>query len=354
MDEEGKEYRPGQPGPAAPAAAPAPEENHAYHPGERVVHEEPPAPRRICGFWRRVVAFAADMALLTVLGWGLGALAFDLFASLGGWGRLVGYGIALLYFGILNSSVAGGQTVGKRLAHIRVVNHHDDSVAPVLACIRWLILGLPLLFGPAALPRDGVIAPGGPLLNVLVFGLGGAILYLYLFNGETRQSLHDLVVGTYVVRDTATAELEVGSTPKPHVLVAGAWVGLVFLLSPALPASLTQREQVPELAALEQRLEAMVPIQTARLKRLDTSEAGVWGSEIRADIRVAGPEKHERVAYEAASMIFEQYDAAADLDVVDVQVTYSYDIGIARGSRTSTWRRTAEGWAEAFARPDLR
>ena len=97
------------------------------------------------------------------------------------------------------------------------------------------------------MPQDGVLAPGGPLINALVFGLGGAILYLYLFNGVTRQSLHDLVAGTYVVRETAEAELEVDPVPRVHLVVAAAWIGLVFLVSPALPGVLTNREPPPEI-----------------------------------------------------------------------------------------------------------
>src|SRR5208283_1622002 len=52
----------------------------------------------ICGFWRRIVALVIDYIVLWLFGEVLGLFLFDFFAHLGGWGRLVGFGVALVYF----------------------------------------------------------------------------------------------------------------------------------------------------------------------------------------------------------------------------------------------------------------
>jgi len=51
----------------------------------------------------------------------IGATLFDQLSHLGGWGRLVGFCIAILYFGTLNSVVGKGQTLGKRILKIHVI-----------------------------------------------------------------------------------------------------------------------------------------------------------------------------------------------------------------------------------------
>ena len=75
----------------------------------RAADEHRPAPL-ICGFWRRLGAFAVDVVILGCAGIALGMAFFEYFASLGFRGRAVGFVIALLYFGIQNSSLAKGRT----------------------------------------------------------------------------------------------------------------------------------------------------------------------------------------------------------------------------------------------------
>jgi hypothetical protein len=83
----------------------------------------------------------------------------------------------------------------------------------------------------------------------ILFGFGDAIVYLYIFNRRTRQSLHDLIVGTFVTQTTPrrTYNLHdliaavfvsqrpppgqvVGSIWRPHLIVVGVWLVLVSVL----------------------------------------------------------------------------------------------------------------------------
>ena len=66
----------------------------------------------------------------------------------------------------------------------------------------------PALFHCSELPffLNGVFTDRpwlGELAVFVVFVWGGAIVYLFLFNRRTRQSLHDLICGTFVVRKKA-------------------------------------------------------------------------------------------------------------------------------------------------------
>ena len=73
--------------------------------------------RIISGFWRRLLAFLLDGIFIGILGFILGLFLFDFFAQIGGYGRIVGFCIALAYFGLLNSSVGKGQTIGLERIH---------------------------------------------------------------------------------------------------------------------------------------------------------------------------------------------------------------------------------------------
>ena len=72
----------------------------------------------ISGYWRRIGAFAIDSIILGLIGLSLGLVLEDMFVDIGVWGRLFGFTIALLYFGIMNSVISNGQTLGKKLLKI--------------------------------------------------------------------------------------------------------------------------------------------------------------------------------------------------------------------------------------------
>lgn len=77
---------------------------------------------QIAGFWQRMLGLIVDLIVVCVpliaLGWALTGWL----EALGQAGRLIGFVIALGYFGLLNSSLGHGQTLGKRLLGIRVVD----------------------------------------------------------------------------------------------------------------------------------------------------------------------------------------------------------------------------------------
>ena len=59
----------------------------------------------ISGFWRRIVAIFVDFLILGLLGFILGLLLSNIFIQMGGWGRLIGFIIALSYFAAMNSKL---------------------------------------------------------------------------------------------------------------------------------------------------------------------------------------------------------------------------------------------------------
>src|SRR4051812_37143947 len=155
---------------------------------------------QIAGFWRRVGAAFIDYIIIAACGVVLGLLFSEQFMRMGGWGRLIGAAVAAVYFVPLNSRIGGGNTIGKRALGVRVVNANGRTISVSRSLVRFCVLALPFFLNGVAVPGQSVFSWWMILSGVAVFGLGPAILYLIAFNGPTRQSVHDLIVGSYVVR----------------------------------------------------------------------------------------------------------------------------------------------------------
>ena len=183
---------------------------------------EVPPDRPICGFWARVLALVVDGIVMGIAGIILGLFFGDQFVQMGRWGRLVGFGITLLYFGILNSHIGKGKTLGKRLMQIRVTGVDGRHITLARSLARIAILASFFFKGPL-ISWDF----GGPvrILAGLIFdGLGVGTVYFYLVNRTTRQSLHDLIVRTCVVRDAAAKGISLPPIARFHYIVLGALV----------------------------------------------------------------------------------------------------------------------------------
>lgn len=179
---------------------------YAPYPGHAVQPPPPDAPGHVqAGFWRRVAAWLTDTILLSV---GLVVLLFVglIFAgiSLAASGQdvtndnvlgvlvallLIEFVLAWLYYAGLESSAWQG-TVGKRLMRLAVTDLYGRRIG----------------FGTATGRYFGKIVSGLPLF----------VGYLMIAFSERKQSLHDLMAGTLVVRRQYLAQLTAPSAPRPE------------------------------------------------------------------------------------------------------------------------------------------
>lgn len=157
--------------------------------------------RRISGFWRRIIAFVVDCIILTTFGKGIEMLFGSIFSQMGASDSLLEFAIFVLYFGSLNSSIGGGQTLGKRLLEIRVVNVRGRDITFMRAALRAGILGM--FLGLSVVSSLAVSEELMLIKSLLYIVIGWGIIYFYLFNSITRQSLHDLICGSFVVQAEA-------------------------------------------------------------------------------------------------------------------------------------------------------
>lgn len=296
--------------------------------------------RWICGFWRRIAALVVDMFVLGAVGYGLGLLFEQWFLEIGGWGRLVGFVIALGYFGILNSRIGNGQTLGKRLLDIRVVNGDNATIGLPRAFARYVVLGVPFFLNGIQVGGEALSVLVFPLA-VIIFGGGLSIVYLYVFNRVTRQSLHDLVVGTYVV-NAGAAKQDVGPIWRPHYVVAA----LLFIISAVVPAytlKLAEDSPFKELLAVHETLMKNPMIRFASVTdgatvQNFTSDESTTTRHVTVEAFVAEDVLKDRdLARQIVQTVIAEYPDAADRDLIKVTLIYGYDIGIWAQWETRTY-----------------
>jgi len=290
--------------------------------------------RKIAGFWRRLGAFVIDLILLGIAGMILGALFFEPFAHMGEYAQLIGFAIALTYFGLCNSRIGGGQTLGKRWLGVRVVDAHDQLLSLPRSLLRYTVLGLPFFIGRLPIGSQSVsTTPFDYPWALLISGSMLATVYLYVFNRRTRQSLHDLVVGSYVERfDGATQPAPFPVMWRGH-LVALAVVAVIALSGPLLSSRWAQSKTFAGILPLYQTLSSQPHVMTVQVVRGWSSfNGGSATHSLQSSLRLDAPMIEDGdMAKRIAQLMAKADPNIANEDAVVVTLVYGYDMGIASG-----------------------
>lgn len=310
----------------------------------------PPLPNEIviAGFWRRVLGFFIDGILIGLVGCVLGFFLFDYFAGVGAWGRLLGFIIASVYYVPMNSRLGGGRTLGKRLVGTRVVGRDGETIGLGRSAIRFLVLGVPFFLNGALIPPDLLLGWIGFAVGVLVFGFGGSIVYLIIFNRRTRQSLHDLVAGTFVVKAESKSAPVTLTTGKIHfaivaLLVAGS--GLI----PTLIRPLFSSDFFKPLIAVQRRIMKEPEVSYASVFQGVAKFWGAKASSTRSYLTVSvmlrqKPTDFDQEADKIAGIVLGEYPGALEKDQITVSIIYGFDIGIAHLSRSEVVPHSPKEW----------
>lgn len=309
-----------------------------------------PTDTPIASLWQRFAAWMVDAILLGLAGQALGWLFADWLFTIGPYGRLLGLLIILPYFGLLNSSVGNGQTVGKRLMKTTVSDANGRPITPLRSLARTTLLVLPFLLGGWALPafENRVFAF---LSAWILFGLGGAILYTMIFNRGAQQGFHDLLCQTYVIKVNAVAEVPLPRTKSVHWAFAGVWMLLtaifLFFLQADNPSyipnpSSTRIREIQQTLASDPRFFTV----TVRDQTITPEKDPAYRSLV-IDVWTVGqlPEDSRwEIARRIAGQALHNMKGIDEFDQIQVKLTYGYDIGIASYSSGFWYSNPVEEW----------
>jgi uncharacterized RDD family membrane protein YckC len=316
----------------------------------------------IAGFWRRIFAFLIDSIILGAVGYAIIQLNFDRLLEMGPETRLIGFPISLAYFAFLDSRYGGGASLGKRMLGLRVTGRIGRRIGLLRALLRtivftlpWYLNGLDLSFLPLhGLPENAVLAAD----TFIVFGGELAIAYLYLFNTRTRQSLHDLAVGSFVVRAEPAGARVGGRIWFGHLAVitlpiAAVAAGLV-VAGPQLEAWLATTALFKSGASLETLIarvgrEPEVGTVGVQLNTFEGPEVSTTTLIVTVALRKRVPDA-EAEADRIAGIVLDTDPNLLGEENLSVVVAYSVDVGIWRQSYARNFVYARAEWLKRLHR----
>lgn len=317
--------------------------------GETQIETDFPFPS-IASFWRRFFAWFIDTIILGVIGLIIGAIFSSFLFKIGPYGRPIGLLFIIPYFGIMNSKIGGGQTIGKRLLKISVRNKKNEHISLRRSIVRILVLTTPALLNGWSVPlfQNVVISW---LLSLVIFGFGGAIIYTMVFNQKTRQGIHDLLLGTYVIHAPGKPISSLPITSRVHWIVTWVWICIVaigalimVILSPSFKAN--------PLFASSIKLYNIIQ-EDPRFFTVGVNDHTLLGSDGKTSHLLIidvwskgkpGENEYDGISKSIVKSVLESGSNLEEYDGIQVRITSAYDIGIARANITMTYSDSIEDW----------
>lgn len=306
----------------------------------------------IAGFWRRLGAWIVDVLLLglvgQIIGWSLSFIWF----RVGPYGRPIGLLFILPYFGLLNSKVGNGETLGKRLLKTAVRNSENEPIGIGRSLLRISVLTIPAILNGWALPilQRAVLQW---IVAVTIFGVGGAVLYTMVFNRRTRQGLHDLICGTYVLHLTGEPIEVLPRTARVHLVICGVLTVLVVVgatTAGRLGPRTISATRLASLSRLQQALQADtrffgVGVTDNTLYAYQAKP--VRSLQIQAWYKGVPPEgERVRIVSDVARVALANAENLNQYDVLSIGVVSAFDIGIASGYTAIGDRQPVAVWQQ--------
>jgi uncharacterized RDD family membrane protein YckC len=301
--------------------------------------------RVVPSFWRRIFAFLIDIVITAVPCALVGFAFYRFFAESKLAGELLGFIITLPYFALLGGCLAGGQTLGQRVVRIRVVNRDGGCLSLRRSFLRYLILLTPFQLSEAEIPAS---APAG--LKILVSWLLPVLIVvmvcLYLFNVRTRQSLHDLAVGAYIVDANTKGQIETKMLWKWHWAVLGGSLFVAAVSAGVIVGELGKSNSVGELMSVQRAVLDSGKVQAARVQIGKNRTNGQTTTRMVVYVNWNGqPGNYDLASTEIAASILRADPEASRLDYIGVGFTEGLKIGFMNFSKNRVVMRRPADWA---------
>ena len=315
----------------------------------------------IAGFWRRIGAFLVDGLILGIALNILGFIFKNAAFQIGPYGRLIGWLIILIYFSLFNSKIGKGQTIGKRLLKIFVCAYRGQKISLLHSLSRTTIFSLPLLFNGWQLPILSSNTFFLTIATIIVFGIGGVIFYLLIFNRNNRQGLHDIICKTYVVKvsqETVTGN-QLPKIPQIHIVISviiialsvgSVFAGRLFEAKTIMGVNIESLQSLHKelsfdtrffnVSVFDQKFYSTRQKGPARLLKINGWYKGVPSSE-----------EKKQCINDLAKIAMNSYPDMAAIDLLIVSVGSRYDLLFASGQLYYYDSKTIDEWKELLKKP---
>ena len=166
-----------------------------------------------------------------------------------------------------------------------------------------------------------------------------------MFNRKSRQSLHDLVIGKYVVRTFASGNIEVANIWKGHLIVVIICLLFSTIYVSVIVPNLAKKQFFSELLTLQGNIQNLEKVLVAGVvvgKSWNSKGESEYVS-IVATLKQK-PKDYDKETQKIASLVFKYYPKIRNKDQLFIQLTYGYDIGIASAWVKQGFNGTPNEW----------
>lgn len=312
-------------------------------------------------FWTRIWALLIDSIILGIFGFILGLIFKDFFISLGESAKAIGWIISLAYFTILNSKLYKGGTFGKKIMRIQVTDIKGNFIDVKTSFIRSLIFTTPFFLNGFKIPGVSSFSVITTIQAMIIFTIGLGIIVFYIFNKQTRQSIHDIISKTYVVRDHRNNEI--GFMPKIRKLPFYITGAILLITIGVSIYSLSSTSKISKLIPVYEEVLKQDNITNAAINMNYTPITDNEGNKRfvytvtvyvnknlqinrnNIDEQFHNPELIETVKTFINSNVYD-----TDNDILNVVVVSGYDIGIAKQYASFNFYKPISEWKKVFGK----
>ena len=313
-------------------------------------------------FWTRFAAYFIDVFVLGIGGTILGLLLHNVFSHMGNQGLLVGFLLSLLYFGLGNSKIFNGQTLGKKALQLQVVNSNLNTIFVSKSILRALIYTVPFFFLNYRIAGWSEVSISFLVKGILFLTFLFVLPFHLIINTPTRQGLHDLLLGTYVINIEGYSNHQLIKSKQTPLLISSLFAVLIIAFIVFL--NIRNKESrliVQELKPLKEQIDRLDKVGYSSISS-NTSSTRMLGSNdisrskflrlsivlkenIISELR---PDNLQNLAIvkDAVKLIMAEYSEINSLDYIQVSLVYGYNIGISRSSSSITTSYSIEEWRE--------
>lgn len=294
---------------------------------------------------QRIVAFIIDYFIIGIVGYLSGLILSDFYISLGNYGRLIGFAITLLYFSLCDSFLLAGQTLGKKIIGIKVVNHQSKLLSIQFSFLRSLVFSFTILFNGLSLsdPKQAylVLIVSFIFITICLFELFYFVLYK-----KTDQFFHDILLNTFVVCKSNGIIEHIFSLKIVRWSLA---IPIITVLILTITNIITPTKQVNDMSILANTIQNTLPLNNTMVSRGVTKFFGTSGNSETKYVSITTLKKsltdtNEFLAIEIARIAITSGFNFQEDEILSIQINSGYDIAIARNFNYEMFRLSLEEW----------
>lgn len=306
-------------------------------------------------FWKRALAFIVDEIIISIAALILSFLFRNFFLNLGENLWYIGFMVLMPYFVILNSSIGKGQTLGKKLLGIRIVNTKGQVVTIPRSFLRYFIIGLVIFnsgIAESLYSLPGILQFTSTVFFVLTILLFFGIVGLIIFN-EDKRGLHDYLADTIVINSKNSDDVkvpEVRSFKEVFTNHKAAFTIVIVLFILIIAAAAIIPQVLLKTSGGKINFNAMMNLKNDLEKNFPISNVGVqsqweeyqdWGGSEKRSTRtltisgylkypIYNDENTKNKLYEEINQrVLSTYPGIQDFNNIVVLFRTGYDLGIA-------------------------